>query len=93
MPSTRKPCPGLPQSGIAKGQSVAPALRSVVWKLWKTGRRRYAELRKRGVSRQAAILMARAPHGPWHISRTQAMNQAYPDAFWAALGLPRLEPH
>ena len=67
-------------------------LRSVVWKLWKTGRRRYAGLVQRGVSEKAAILMARAPHGPWHLSRTQAMNQAFPDAYWAALGLPKLEP-
>ena len=65
-------------------------LRSFQWKQWKRGRRRFAELVSRGVSRYSAAITAGAAHGPWRISRCPALNQAMPDAFWSQLGLPRL---
>ena len=65
-------------------------LRCVQWKQWKRGRRRYAELVKRGVSGYTAAVTAGAHHGPWRISRCPALNHAMPDAFWTTLGLSRL---
>ena len=65
-------------------------LRCFQWKQWKRGRRRFAELVKRGVSRYSAAVTAGAPHGPWRISRCPALQQAMPNAFWAQLGLPHL---
>ena len=69
---------------------VRRRLRSFQWKQWKRGKRRYAELRQRGVGQYAAAVTAGAPHGPWRISRCPALNHAMPDAYWTKLGLPRL---
>ena len=41
---------------------------SVVWKQWKRGKRRFAELRARGVGKDLAAQTAGSPHGPWRIS-------------------------
>jgi RNA-directed DNA polymerase len=41
-------------------------LRSYHWKPW--GRRRYRELRKRGVDRRLAWNTVKSAHGPWHLS-------------------------
>jgi RNA-directed DNA polymerase len=65
-------------------------LRCFQWKQWKRGRRRFAELVTRGVSRYCAAVTAGAAHGPWRISRCPSLQQALPDAFWSQLGLPRL---
>ena len=65
-------------------------LRCVVWKQWKRGRRRFAELRRRGIGRDLAAQTAGSPHGPWHIGRSPALNYALPGAYFLSLGLPRL---
>jgi RNA-directed DNA polymerase len=65
-------------------------LRCVVWKQWKRGRRRFAELRRLGVGMDLAAQTAGSPHGPWHISRSPALSYALPDAYFVSLGLPRL---
>jgi RNA-directed DNA polymerase len=65
-------------------------LRCVQWKQWKQGKRRFAELVKRGVSRYWARATAGTPHGHWRVSRCPALQHARPDAFWEQLGLPRL---
>ena len=65
-------------------------LRSLMWKRWKRGRVRYAELRQRGVSRDLAAQTAGSPHGVWRISRSPALNIALPGQFWRSLGLPSL---
>lgn len=67
-------------------------LRCVVWKQWKRGRRRYAELRRLSVGRDLAAQTAGSPHGPWRLSRSPALSYALPNAFFASLGLPRLAP-
>jgi RNA-directed DNA polymerase len=67
-------------------------LRCVVWKQWKRGRRRFAELRKRGVGKSLAAQTAGSAHGPWHISRTPALSFALPGVYLVSLGLLRLEP-
>ena len=69
---------------------VRRRLRSFVWKQWKRGRRRFAELRRRGVGKNLAAQTAGSPHGPWRISRSPALSYALPDAFFGTLGLPSL---
>ena len=65
-------------------------LRCVAWKQWKRGRKRYAELRTRGVRKELAAQTAGSTHGPWRISRSPALSYALPNAFFDALELPRL---
>ena len=65
-------------------------LRSFQWKQWKRGRRRYAELRRLGVSKDLAAKTAGSSHGPWRLSRSPALSHALPNAFWSKLGLPHL---
>ena len=67
-------------------------LRALVWKQWKRGRTRFAELRRRCVGRDLAATTAGSPHGPWRLSNSPALALAFPNAFLAALGLPFLAP-
>ena len=67
---------------------VRRRLRAIVWAQWKSGRRRYAELRRHGVGRDLAAQTAGAPHGPWRLSNSPALTIALPKAFFGALGLP-----
>jgi RNA-directed DNA polymerase len=65
-------------------------LRAIVWKQWKRGKVRYAELRKRGVNRDLAARTAGSAHGPWRLSNSPALAIALPNAYFESLGLPRL---
>ena len=65
-------------------------LRCVVWKHWKRGRRRFAELRQRGVGTYLAACSAGSAHGPWRLSHSRALTVALPNAYFDTLGLPRL---
>jgi len=67
-------------------------LRSVVWKQWKRGRTRYAELRKRNVGKRLAAQTAGSCHGPWRIARSPALSFALPNAYFTSVGLPKLAP-
>jgi RNA-directed DNA polymerase len=69
---------------------IARRLRSLVWKQWKHGRRRFAKLVRRGVNRELAAKTAASAHGPWRLARSPALHIALPTAHFAALGLPRL---
>jgi len=44
-------------------------LRSAIWKQWKRGPVRFAELQKRGVGKDLAAQTAGSAHGPWRVSR------------------------
>jgi RNA-directed DNA polymerase len=66
-------------------------LRMVLWKQWRSGPNRFAQLRKRGVSRDHAAIAAGAKSGYWRMSRHVTVQQALPNAYLFALGLPRLE--
>lgn len=68
-------------------------LRSVLWKQWKTGRTRFAELRKRGIGRSMAAMTAASAHGPWHLANSHALAIGLRNAYFASLGLPRLVVH
>jgi RNA-directed DNA polymerase len=65
-------------------------LRAIVWKQWRRGRTRYAELRRRGVGRELAACTAGSPHGPWRLSNSPALTKALPTAVLTSLGLPSL---
>jgi RNA-directed DNA polymerase len=65
-------------------------LRSAIWKQWKRGRVRFAELRKRGVSKHLAAKTAGSAHGPWRLANSPALAIALPNAYFESLGLPRL---
>ncbi len=73
-------------------QWIRRRLRLYLWKQWKRGPRRFAELRQRGVGRDLAAQTAGSPHGPWHLSKSPALSIALPDRLFASLGLPRLMP-
>jgi RNA-directed DNA polymerase len=65
-------------------------LRSVLWKQWKRGPVRFAELRKRGVGKDLAAQTAGSAHGPWRMANSPALNIALPKAYFDSLGIPRL---
>jgi RNA-directed DNA polymerase len=69
---------------------VRRRLRCVVWKQWKRGKSRFAQLRGHGVGKHLAAQTAGSPHGPWRISRSPALSFALPNAFFDSLGLPKL---
>ena len=71
-------------------QWIRRRLRALVWKQWKRGRKRYQELRRRGVDHDLAARAAGSGHGPWRMALTPAMHVALPNAFFTALGLPSL---
>jgi len=65
-------------------------LRCAVWKQWKHGRRRFTELRKRGIGRVLAAQTASNAHGPWRRSISQGLSIALPNTHFQSLGLPTL---
>jgi RNA-directed DNA polymerase len=65
-------------------------LRSVIWKQWKRGTVRFAELRKRGVGKDLAAKTAGSAHGPWRLAESPALHFALPNAYFDSLGIPRL---
>lgn len=65
-------------------------LRSAIWKQWKRGRTRFAELRRRGVGLDLAAQTAGSPHGPWRLANSPALAFALPNAYFHSLGIPRL---
>jgi RNA-directed DNA polymerase len=69
---------------------VRRRLRSVIWKQWKRGTVRFAELRKRGVGRDLAARTAGSAHGPWRLAESPALHFALPNAYFDSLGIPKL---
>ena len=69
---------------------VRHKLRCMVWKQWGTRRKRYQELRKRGVRPYTAWVTMKSGHGPWRLSRSPGVTQALGAKLFAALGLPSL---
>jgi RNA-directed DNA polymerase len=65
-------------------------LRSAIWKQWKRGSVRFAELRKRGVGQQLAAQTAGSAHGPWRLADSPGLHFALPNAYFDSLGIPRL---
>jgi RNA-directed DNA polymerase len=71
-------------------QWIRHRLRSMIWKQWKRGKRRYAKLRHLGVGKDLAATTAGSPLGPWRLANSPALSSALPLAYFDALGLPRL---
>jgi RNA-directed DNA polymerase len=69
---------------------VRRRLRSAIWRQWKRGRRRFAEMRKRGVSEDLAGQTAGSAHGPWRLANSPALAIALPNSYFDSLGIPRL---
>ena len=65
-------------------------LRSAMWKQWKRGTRRFAELRARDIGRDLAAQTAGSPHGPWRLANSPALSYAFPNSYFDSLGIPRL---
>lgn len=69
---------------------VRRRLRSAIWKQWKRGSVRFAELRQRGVGFDLAAKTAGSAHGPWRLAASPALSLALPNAYFDSLGIPRL---
>jgi RNA-directed DNA polymerase len=67
-------------------------LRAIVWKQWKRGRNRFAQLRQCGVGKDLAAQTAGTSYGPWRISNSPALAIALPNALFSDLGLASLVP-
>src|SRR6266851_8819950 len=65
-------------------------LRSALWKQWKRGPARFAELRRRAVNADLAAQTAGSDHGPWRLADSPALSIALPNAYFDSLGIPRL---
>lgn len=65
-------------------------LRCYAWKQWKTGKRRFAELRRLGIGKDLAAQTAGSNKGYWHLSRSPALSIALSRAYLTGLGLPLL---
>jgi RNA-directed DNA polymerase len=65
-------------------------LRCYAWKQWRTGRRRFTELRRLGIGKDLAAQTAGSRKRYWHISRSPALNMALSRAQLQTLGLPLL---
>ena len=65
-------------------------IRSAFWRQWKTSRKRYAELVRRGVSKDLAANTAGSRRGPWRVSQSPALSIALSNAFLSWFGLPSL---
>ncbi len=72
---------------------VRRRLRSAIWKQWKQGKVRFAELRKRGVGKDLAAQTAGSAHGPWRLANSPALAIALPNAYFDSLGVPKLTVH
>lgn len=84
--------------GFCQTPSVLPKLDSWIrrrlrcfqWKLWKRGKTRFAELRRRGVGKDLAAQTAGSSRGLWHLSLSPALSIALPITYFDSLGLPKL---
>jgi RNA-directed DNA polymerase len=65
-------------------------LRSAIWKQWKRGPARFAELRRRAVNADLAAQTAGSDHGPWRLADSPALSIALSNAYFDSLGIPRL---
>lgn len=61
-----------------------------MWKQWKRGAVRFAELRKWGAGKDLAAQTAGSPHGLWRLANSPALAIALPNVYFDSLGIPRL---
>ena len=63
---------------VGLDQWLRRRLRSAIWKQWKRGSVRFAELRRRGVGKDLAAKTAGSAHGPWRLAQSPALDIALP---------------
>jgi RNA-directed DNA polymerase len=61
-----------------------------IWRQWKRGPTRSAQLRRLGVSHFHAAAAAGSERGDWRMARHVTVQQALSNAYFDSLGLPRL---
>jgi RNA-directed DNA polymerase len=67
-------------------------LRCAQWKAWKTCKARYTGLRGLGIQDPVDLRkLACCSRGPWPVSQYSILRRALPNAYFDALGLPKLE--
>src|SRR3990172_5068085 len=64
--------------------------RAVLWRRWKTPRRRGAALIALGVRPRLASNTAASDRGPWYLARSKALSVGLSNAYFRSLGLPSL---
>lgn len=69
---------------------VERRIRAVAWKQWKTGKRRFRQLRRLGLSVEEAAPTAKSQRGPWRIAHSLALRWALSSTYLRSLGLPLL---
>ena len=65
---------------------VRRRLRCALWRQWKTQHRRRAALIHLGVRRPLASQTAASGHGPWHLSRSQALQMGLSNEYFRSRG-------
>lgn len=65
-------------------------IRAVVWQQWETGKNRFQQLRRLGLTVEQAAPTAGSQRGPWRIANSLALTTALSPAYLASLGLPSL---
>ncbi len=65
-------------------------LRMYLWRQWRSGRKRFAQLRSHGVPVGGSAIAAGSPTGMWRMSGHPAVQQALRNAYFDSVGLPRL---
>lgn len=65
-------------------------LRCIMWRQWKRVYRRAKRLMQHGIAESRAWQSATNGRGPWWNSGASHMNEAFPQSFFARLGLPSL---
>ena len=73
-------------------QWIRRRLRAIVWRQWKRGSTRFAELRRRDVGKGLAAKTAGSAHGPWRLSNSRALAVALPNHYLSSLGLASVAP-
>jgi RNA-directed DNA polymerase len=69
---------------------VRRRLRAMLWRQWKTCRRRRVMLIQLGVRGTLASSTAASSRGPWHIAHTKALSIALSNDYFRSRGLPSL---
>jgi RNA-directed DNA polymerase len=67
-------------------------LRNEQWKRWKTGKRRYAELRRGGAKHSEAAGFVWRARGSWRVSRLPLLSRVLSVRYFDEMGLVRLAP-
>src|SRR5277367_6390271 len=65
-------------------------LRLYLWRQWRTGQNRFAELRRRGVAKFPAAVAAGSSTGLWRMSVHPVVQQALRNGYFDSLGLPQI---